>query len=175
VDAAAIDAKLGKAMAGEVSELTTDNGGLRFTWRTRLPMPCDPAWNDRLAETEKVAYRFNRYQLTVKDAPHEKYELWEGERKLAEVSREELAAGVDLTHYKELSTNVRAAELGKWVAKREQLLALAWLTDVGHKRPGTPKGILLADAMKRTAELEAKIRKLAEPTKIALRLVPVGK
>ena len=74
-----------------------------------------------------------------------------------------------------MSTNVRAAELGKWVAEREQLLALAWLTDVGHKRPDTPKGIPLADARKQAAELEAKIRKLAEPTKITLRLVPMRK
>jgi lysophospholipase L1-like esterase len=174
-DAAVIDAKAGKATAGDVSELTTDDGGLRFTWRTRLPMPSDPAWNNRLAKAEKIADLFNRYRLTVKDAPHEKYELWEGERKLVEVGREELAAGVDLTRYKELSTNVRAAELGKWVAEREQLLALAWLTDVGHKRPDTPKGIPLADARKQAAELEAKIRKLAEPTKITLRLVPMRK
>jgi hypothetical protein len=46
---------------------------------------------------------------------------------------------------------------------------------VGHKRPDTPKGIPLADAQKQAAELEMNIRKLAEPTKIMLRLVPVLK
>jgi lysophospholipase L1-like esterase len=175
VDAAVIDAMTGKATAGDVSEVSVADGGLRFTWRTRLPMPSDPAWNEHLAKTEKIADRFNRYRLTVKDAPHEKYELQEGERKLAEVNRDELAAGLDLTRYKELSTNIRAAELGKLVAEREQMLALAWLTDVGYKRPDTPKGVPLADAMKQAAMLEAKIRKLAEPSKVILRLVPVGK
>jgi lysophospholipase L1-like esterase len=164
-DAAVIDAKTGKATAGDVSDLSTDGGGLRFTWKTRLPMPADAAWDGRL----------NRFRLTVKDAPGEKYDLREGDKKLAEMNREELAAGLDLTRYKELSTNIRAAQLGKLVAEREQLLALAWLTDVGHKRPDTPKGIPLADAQKLAAELEAKIRELAEPTKIMLRLVPVLK
>jgi lysophospholipase L1-like esterase len=164
-DAVVIDAKTGKPTAGDVSDLSADDGGLRFTWKTRLPKPADPAWDGRL----------NRYRLTVKDAPGEKYELRESDKKLAEVSREELAAGLDLTRYKELSTNIRAAELLKLVAEREQLLALAWLTDVGYKRPDTPKGIPLADAQKQAAELEAKIRNLAEPTKLLLRLIPIQK
>jgi lysophospholipase L1-like esterase len=165
VDAAVIDAKTRKATAGDVSDLSADDDGLRFTWKTRLPMPSDAAGDGRL----------NRYRLTVKDAPGEKYELKEGDKKLADVSRDELGAGLDLTRYKELSTNIRAAELGKLVAQREQLLALAWLTDVGYKRPDTPKGVPLADARKQGAELEAKIRNLAEPRKITLRLVPVLK
>jgi lysophospholipase L1-like esterase len=116
-DAGVINAKTGKATAGDVSDLSADDGGLRFTWKTRLPTPADAAWNGRL----------NRYRLTVKDAPGEKYTLREGDKKLAEMSREELAAGLDLTRYKELSTNIRTAQLGKLVAEREQLLALAWL------------------------------------------------
>ncbi len=175
VDLAVIDAKVGKATAGEVSDVSADGGGVRFTWRTRIPMPMDPAWDRRLAETEKIGERLDRYTLTVREAPHEKYGLFEGDKKLGEVGREELAAGVDLTRFKDLSTNVRAAEIGKLTAERDAMLGLAWLTDVGHKRPDTPKGIPLADAEKKAAELETKIRKLAERQKITLRLVPVGK
>ena len=75
VDAAVIDARAVKATAGDVSDLTAADGGLSFTWRTRLPMPMDPAWNDRLAETEKIGDRLNRYRLTVREAPQEKYLL----------------------------------------------------------------------------------------------------
>ncbi len=175
VDAAVIDAKTGKATAGDVSDLSTDGGAIRFAWRTRLPMPADPAWNGRLAEAEKIADRLNRHRLTVQNAPHEKYVLWEGDKKLAEVGREELAAGLDLTRLADLSTNVRAAELGKLAAERSHLLGLAWLTDAGHKRPDTPKGIPLEDARKQAADLETKIRKLAEPRPIVLRLVPAEK
>ena len=174
-DAAVIDGKAVKATAGDVSDLTAADGGLAFSWRTRLPMPVDPAWNDRLAATEKIGDRLNRYRLTVREAPREKYLLLEGDRKLGEVGREELAAAVDLTRFAGLSTNERAAEVGKLTAERDAMLGLAWLTDVGHKRPDTPKGISLADAQKQAAELETKIRKLAEPQKITLRLVPAEK
>ena len=174
VDAAVIDAKIGKATAGDVSDLSLDGGTIRFTWRTRLPMPADPAWNGRLAEVEKIADRLNRQRLTVLNAPREKYELWEGEKKVGEVGREELAAGVDLTRFADLSTYVRAAELGKLAAERSHLLGLAWLTDVGYKRPDTPKGMPLDEAQKKAAEMEMRIRKLAEPRPIMLRLVPAG-
>ena len=80
-----------------------------------------------------------------------------------------------MTRFKDLSTNACAAGVGKLTVERDQLLGLAWLTDVGHKRPDTPKGIPLAEAQKQAAELEAKIRKLAEPAKITLRLVPTDK
>ena len=88
VDAAVIDARAAKATAGDVTGLSDDNGALSFTWRTRLPMPTDPAWNDRLAATEKINDRLNRYTLTVQEAPHEKYALFEGDKKLGEVARE---------------------------------------------------------------------------------------
>ena len=96
VDTVAIDAKTGKATAGDVSDLAMDGGAIRFAWRTRLPMPTDPAWNNRLAEAEKIADRLNRHRLTVQNAPRDKYELFEGDRKLGEVGRDDLAAGVDL-------------------------------------------------------------------------------
>ena len=176
VDTAVIDPKLAKQPPGEVSNLSVqEDGALGFTWRTRLPMPADPAWNDHLAATEKIADRLNRHRLIVKDAPHELYALYEGDKKLGQVGREDLAAGVDLTRFKDLSTNAAAADLGKLASERSHLLGLAWLTDVGHKRPDTPKGIPLEDAQKQAADLEVKIRKLAEPRKIMLRLVPVGK
>ena len=176
VDTAVINAASAKQPAGEVSNLSVhEDGALGFTWRTRLPMPADPAWNDRVAETEKIADRLNRQRLTVKDAPREKYELYEGDKKLGEVGRDQLAAGLDMTRFKDLSTNVRAAKLGKLASERSHLLGLAWLTDVGHKRPDTPKGIPLEDAQKQAAEMEKEIRKLAEPQKIMLRLVPLEK
>src|SRR5207253_5819305 len=121
---------------------------------------------------EKIGDRLNRHLLMVKFAPREKYELYEGDTKLGEVGRDELAAGLDLTRFADLSTNVRAAELGKLAAERSHLLGLAWLTDAGHKRPDTPKGVALADAQKQAYEMLMKIRRLAEPAPIALRLVP---
>ena len=81
VDAAVIDAKAGRATAGDVSDLSTDGGAVRFTWKTRLPMPADPAWNDRLAEAEKIADRINRHRLTRPEPPARKIRAVGGRQK----------------------------------------------------------------------------------------------
>jgi hypothetical protein len=61
------------------------------------------------------------------------------------------------------------------VQQRQQLLGPAWLTDVGHNRPDTPKGMALAEAEKQAAKLEAQIRMLAQPRHLTLRLVGLDK
>ena len=70
------------------------------------------------------------------------------------------------------NANRRAAEVWPLVEQRSKLLGLAWLTDVGHKRPDTPKGVALEEAQKQAADLDGRIRKLAAPVKLTLRLVP---
>ena len=91
-----------------------------------------------------------------------------------EFTAEELGGGVDLTRLKDLTLNRRSAEVGRLTAERQKLLGLAWLTDVGHKRPDTPRGLPLDEARKKAATLEEESRKLAAPMKVGLRLVPVG-
>jgi lysophospholipase L1-like esterase len=44
------------------------------------------------------------------------------------------------------------------VRERQNILKDAWLTEVGHKRPGMNKGMPLEQAQQKAAELEAKIR-----------------
>ncbi len=53
-------------------------------------------------------------------------------------------------------------ELLKLVTQRTALLHDAWLTDVGHKRPGVRKGLPLDEAAVRAKELEAQIQPLVE-------------
>jgi lysophospholipase L1-like esterase len=171
-DAAEIDARAGKGVRGEVSDVAVEKGVVTFAWRTRLPLPHDPKWDTRLLEKEPVDEQLGRHRLTVSGLEKERYVLYEGETKLGEATRAELAAGVDLLKFKELSTNRRATEVWPLVEQRAKLLGLAWLTDVGHKRPDTPKGLALDEAQRQAAELEGRIRKLAAPAKLTLRLVP---
>ncbi|APZ95912.1 GDSL-like Lipase/Acylhydrolase [Fuerstiella marisgermanici] len=56
-------------------------------------------------------------------------------------------------------------ELQKLVQQRERVLHAAWLSHIGHKRPGVKEGLPLADAVANAAELDAKITPL----------VPAGK
>ncbi|WP_020469070.1 SGNH/GDSL hydrolase family protein [Zavarzinella formosa] len=58
------------------------------------------------------------------------------------------------------------AKLWKLIEQRQQMLGLAWLTDVGHKRPDTPKGIPLEEATKKAVELEKEIRAMVKQASV---------
>jgi hypothetical protein len=167
-----INAETGKTIRGQVGDLKIGRDDVRFTWLSKVPMPYDPSWDSKLAERERIAAHLNRYRLMIAGMAGDRFELLEGKETLGrdDFTRKQLAEGLDLLTLKDLSTNRRSAELWKLVAERQRLLGLAWLTDVGHKRPDTPKGIPLEEAQKKAAELEKQIRKLAEPAKITLTL-----
>jgi lysophospholipase L1-like esterase len=172
VDSAEVDVPARKVRQGDVTDLAVEAGEVRFAWRTRLPLPADPQWDPRLAERERIAERFNRQRLKVAGLERERYELWEGDRRVGEAGREELGSGLDVTRFPGLSTNARSTELGKLVEKRQLLLARAWLSAVGHKRPGTEPGLPLEEAQRQAEPLEAQLRKVARPVTLRLRLVP---
>jgi lysophospholipase L1-like esterase len=57
-----------------------------------------------------------------------------------------------------LSAHHRGAEVLRLIQQRQRLLKDAWLTAVGHQRPGMSRGLPLADAEKQAAELEKQMR-----------------
>ena len=77
----------------------------------------------------------------------------EGHRVMAEAIL--TAWGVD--SWKEASPQLR-----KLVAQRERILHGAWLTHVGHKRPGVKDGLPLAEAKVKAAQLEKQVESLIE-------------
>lgn len=171
VDRAVIDTATKKATHGKVADLAIDGDTIRFTWESRVPLSADPRWDKRLNVKESLTEPFNRHTLTVSGAPQARYTLFHGDTKLGEVTREELAAGLDLTKFKELPTNQHAAEVLKTVQQYRQVLDPAWLTDVGHKRPDTPKGLPLEEAQKKAEPLQKKVREAAQPVTLTLKLV----
>jgi lysophospholipase L1-like esterase len=66
-----------------------------------------------------------------------------------------------------LAAHPRGAELLALIQQRQRLLKDAWLSAVGHQRPGMNKGAPLAAADEQAAEIESKIRALfaAPPAK----------
>ena len=173
VDRAEIDARGLKATYGQVSGIAADQGGLRFEWVSRLPMPEDPAWDPSVVPNTHLEERLNQHRLVIKGLAPGRYALYEGNAHVGEISAPELAKGIDLLRYPVLSTNRNAIELLKLVRQRERLLSPAWLTSVGHSRPGTPAGLPLDEAQRQAAPLEEKLRELAQPVKLSLRVVPV--
>ena len=63
-----------------------------------------------------------------------------------------------------LKSNPRGPEKSKRVQQRQRTLKDAWLTHVGHARPGMAKGKPLADAEQAAAEVTVKIRALTGAT-----------
>jgi lysophospholipase L1-like esterase len=175
VDRAVLDARTLNPLEGQVSDVARDQGSGRFTftWLTRIPIPSDPAWDKRLVEQGLGSSGFNQHTLKVVGLSARKYVLQESDTRLGEVSADSLARGIDLLVYPDLSTNRRAQALWTLVAERERLFSPVWLERVGHKRPGTPKGLPFDEARKQAAALDEKIRALVQPVALRLRLIPV--
>jgi len=51
----------------------------------------------------------------------------------------------------------------KLIQQRQRMTKDAWLTDVGHQRPGMNKGLPLTEATAKATEIEKQIRQLAAP------------
>ncbi len=62
-----------------------------------------------------------------------------------------------------LSKHSQGDELLKLIQQRQRMTKDAWLTDVGHLRPGMNKGLPLAEAKTKAEEFEKQIRQLAAP------------
>lgn len=157
----------------EVRErLRVTHDTIEYRWHGMVPMAQDPTWDAKMLELEKITQTWNGSVFRLRGAAAARYDLFEGNRKLTAVTGEQLASGIDLTRLPEFSLNKRRAEIWKLVEKRQRLLGLAWLTDVGHQRPDTPKGIPIAAARKQGLEIDAQIQELAKPTEIMLKFVP---
>lgn len=165
---AEIDADAKSAVEGDVTNLSVQNGIIEFTWRTGLPMPMDPQWDAESIMVEKVAERLNRHRLKVTSLSAERYRLFADERMVAEVSREQLAEGVDLLGYPGFPTVKQSQGVLTLVQRRQRLVYETWRRSIKAKDKD-----LLESIAAEAAELNATARRLCQPKPIALRLVPV--
>jgi hypothetical protein len=167
---ARVDVAAGKSQSPGVSAIKVGLGTAEFTWKAPAAFPRDPAWNHRLVEVEGIAGGVGRLRLAIAGLPEGKHSLYEGDRLIGAATAEEWKKGVDLTKWSKFSTNERTAELWDQIQKRQRILGLAWLTDIGHKRPDTRKGIPLADALKYGSEIDAKVNELLKAPDLHLRI-----
>jgi lysophospholipase L1-like esterase len=167
---ARIDAATGKSTTAEVSSVNVGLGKLEFTWKAPLPFPRDSAWHHRLVEAERLDAGIAQFRLSVTGLPAGKHSLYEGDKLIGTATADEWNAGVDLGRWKDLSINKRSTEAWDLIQKKQRILGMAWLSDVGHKRPDTKKGIPLADAQKYAEEINVQMGKLATATKLKLRI-----
>jgi hypothetical protein len=162
LDVARVGTKAGPVMRGRVESGKYEPGRIEVHWRSAIPAAIDPKLEARPADLERIRDHFNRHRLVVRNAPAARYEVFEGPTRLGEATREELAAGVDCSRFPGLTIHARAAEVLKLTGERQAALKDAWLTHVGHHRPGMPKGLTLAEAETKAKELDAKLQELVK-------------
>lgn len=169
VAVARINASGGKVLRGEITQFNTDGNGISFSWSSRLPMPMDKKWDRESLQLEKVTQRLNKFQLQVLAAKSKRYVLAIDEIKLAEVTREELASGIDLTRYPQLSANRRSMEVLKLVSRRQALIYNDWRKRIQAGENGQ-------DSMKlaQARQLDTRLRELCQPLVMKVQLTPIG-
>lgn len=77
------------------------------------------------------------------------------------------APAAEITSEKTADDLLKSLTNGEAIAKlcqqRQRILKDAWLTDIGHLRPGMKTGLPLAEAQQQAADLSQKVQKLARP------------
>jgi hypothetical protein len=175
-DVAQVEAGEPRASRGNVAEIRkNDAGELSFTWRLRRPVPRDPELEKDafLTASELAPGKVNVRRLGVSGLKEARYALYEGETKLGEFSREELARGIDVDRLDGLSANAGGERLRKLVHDKLSITGDAWRSHVGHKRPGVKAGLPVEQAAEKVAAIDAEIAGLVKPVEVKVRVVAV--
>jgi lysophospholipase L1-like esterase len=173
---AKINAKTLKADSDEVRDIRLAGDDLVATWRTGLPMPVDPAWDQRSIELEQVSERLNRYRLTVTGLPAPRYTLRarlsdaEEESVAGIFTREQLAAGLDLTKLATFPTVVLSNRVLELVLEHRSREDRRWREQLDRPTGGDFASLVPED----DDPVLAKIRELCRPRDLCLRLSPLG-
>lgn len=72
-----------------------------------------------------------------------------------------LGSKIDLERFQDLAGGKLGTTLLKSIHEKNRLLSDAWLTDIGHKRPGMTQGLPIGDARVKAAGLVLRINEMA--------------
>ncbi len=137
----------------------------------KLPFAGDPSWDRGIQEDFQKTW--GRHALVIKELKEGVYNLSSGKNNLGQFTHQDLEKGLDLAQLKNLESNLLAAELRKHCTERTKVLGLAWLDEVGHKRPDTPKGKPLEQARQLYEDSTLRIHEiLATKTELTLTKLP---
>jgi hypothetical protein len=113
------------------------------------------------------------HSVIVRHAGPATYRLFAQDELLATVSPSELASGVDTRQFANMVTTDRGRHILQLLRSRNRIIGDAWLTFVGHKRPGMAKGHSVQEAEVEAVSLDRQIRELSRPVELHLRLMPL--
>ncbi|MDX1964491.1 MAG: SGNH/GDSL hydrolase family protein [Pirellulales bacterium] len=144
---------------------------LRILYTAHPPFPQETTWSKELVPVARAA-RWNAQIIKITGLEPGKYNLCWNEQILSMVTHEELAAGINLDTYLDTPRQQTARELLKICRQSSELQKLAWLSEVGHQRPGIAAGLSLSEMREKCQSLTVEMNKLCQPGKIDLLIQP---
>ena len=168
-----LDAAAPEKAVGQISDVKIASGTIEFTWQAPLPMPRDPRWDRESIQLEKFDGRLNRHVLIVRNAPAKRYGVSANGLMVAEVTREQLEQGLQLTDYPELPSNQRALEVLKLVQQRSAMLYDGWRKRIAGAT-GQPRDADSAESSETAAAMDERLRELCQPIELHLTLGPLA-
>lgn len=153
-DRVEIDFKTGKGSKNVkiMDDRKTEKDLITFSM-TKPPKWSSDGWEKTLSTLKEYKERFNQgTTFKVVGLPAGIYELQQIPKGLlGAASSQKLAKGVDFKLHGDPAD--LGETLGKRLHERLQILGQAWLTEIGYKRPGTPKGLPLAEAQAKAEKI----------------------
>ena len=160
---------------GNTRDFRKQNGELDFVWTTHPPVPMPGFRLESTFRRTTTTYppHGQMDSLIVRRAEAGIYRLFVEDQLLSTASREELAAGIDMRQFPSVITTDRGRHILQLLHSRNRIMSDAWLTWVGHKRPGMPKGLGIKEAEAEAASLDRQIQVLSRPVDLHIRLLPL--
>lgn len=171
---AAIDARANRVVRGSHCNLEVNPGYLLVSWQVSTPMPIDTQLG--LSETDRktAQERYDRRLLIVRNYGELPCLVTVNGSELAVLSRSQLASGISLLDYAASPMRKRSARLLERVHAQRAMLTDAWLTAIGHKRPGMPTGLAMERALDEAQKLHTEIQELAAPLLAVINVRPAS-
>jgi lysophospholipase L1-like esterase len=160
VDEARIDAAGKQATAGEVKDLQIQDGAIRFSWTAKVPMPMDGSWDANSLALERFTETLNRHRLTVAGLTGARYTLLADDVEVGQFSRQELAAGIDLTALQKFPTTARSQQILPLLRDRRKCGYAVFRKN--YSGGADPK----------RAALDERLQALCKPASMAIRIAP---
>jgi lysophospholipase L1-like esterase len=139
---------------------TDGDGDIDVRWNCRVPGPASPGAEVVSLGNCNLLECGDHHVLRVSDTPAGSYRVFEGDTSLGTFTDVQLREGIDVRQINVASINQAASELAGLVTARQRLMRDAWLTHVGHLRPGIPKGLPLdlarAESEKLTVQIDVR-------------------
>lgn len=173
-ETAAISYSQRRVTQGRINGLQVMKDSLTFSWLTKLPQPYDPKWDAESMVLEKFGEKRASRLLRVFNLTAPSFQIKLDGMEVASLSNKDLFHGVELIGLKNSALQKRGGELLGVIGRRRKLLSDAWLEATGHQRPGMAKGLPLAEANVKAAELAKQIRLYSEPYEMQVELVADG-